>query len=95
MFLHRFKQCRLSFRRRPVDLVGQEHLAEDRAFLKDQFAVPGRRVLLNDVRAGDVGRHQVGRELDAAEAQVHRLSKRADHQRLGQAWHTLQQAVPA
>ena len=29
--------------------------------------MPGGRILLDDVGAGDIGRHQVGRELDAPE----------------------------
>ena len=48
-------------------------------------AAPGGAVLLEDVGAGDVRGHQVGRELDAAEAQVEHLGERADEQRLGQA----------
>jgi hypothetical protein len=39
--------------------------------------------------------HQVGRELDARKLQVQRLGQRADQQRLAQAGHALQQAVPA
>ncbi len=50
---------------------------------------------MNDVGAGDVARHQVGSELNAAETQVHRLGERADHQRFGQARHTFEQAVAA
>ena len=55
----------------------------------------GELVLLDDFRAGDVGRHQVGRELDAAELQGQGVGQGADHQRLGQARHAHQQAVPA
>src|SRR5690348_17698153 len=40
--------------------------------------------LLQDIRAHDVRRHQVGRELNAAEAQRHRIGHRVDEQRLGQ-----------
>ncbi len=47
------------------------------------------------VRAQDVGRHQVGRELDAGELQVERLGQRADQQRLAQPGHAFQQAMPA
>ena len=54
----------------------------------------GGLVFLQHLGAGDVGRHQVGRELDAAEAQVERIGQRADHQRLGQAGHADQQAWP-
>ena len=53
------------------------------------------RLLLDDFRAGDVRRHQVGRELNAAERQIQRARERADHQRLGQTRHALQQTVPA
>ncbi len=55
----------------------------------------GRLVFLQHLGAGDVGRHQVGRELDAAEAQAERVGQRADHERLGQAGHADQQAVAA
>ncbi len=51
--------------------------------------------LLKDVRAGDVHRHQVGRELDATEPQRHRLGHLADQQGLGQSRHAHQQGVPA
>ncbi len=40
-------------------------------------------------------RHQVGRELDAAEAQAERVGQRADHERLGQAGHADEQAMAA
>ena len=53
----------------------------------------GRAVLLDDLGAGDVGRHQVGRELDAAEVQRQALGQGADHQRLGQAGHAFEDAV--
>ncbi len=39
--------------------------------------------------------HQVGRELDALEAEVEDLGQRADEQRLGQARHAGEQAVAA
>ena len=68
-------------------------LREQRAFEEAELAAAGRAVLLDDFGAGDVGRHQVGRELDAAERQVQRAGQRADHQRLGQARHAFQQAV--
>ena len=69
-------------------------LGEDRPVLEleDPLAV-GR--LHDDVRADDVGRHQVGRELDAVEVQVERLGQRADQQRLAQAGHAFEQGVAA
>ena len=54
---------------------------------------PVRAVLLDHLGAGDVGRHQVGRELDAAEVERQALGQRRDHQRLGQAGHAFQDAV--
>ena len=54
-----------------------------------------RLVLLHHVGAGDVGGHQVGRELHAAELHVQRAGQRAGHQRLAQAGHAVQQHVPA
>ena len=56
---------------------------------------PGRGVFLDDVGAGDVGRHQVGRELDAVELQLQHLRERRDEQRLRQARHADDQAVAA
>ena len=49
--------------------------------------------LVPDRRAGDVGGHQVGRELDAAEAEPAGLGERARDQRLREARHVLEQDV--
>ena len=58
-------------------------------------AAAGLRVVLQDVGAGDVRRHQVGRELNAAKRQLQDPGDRADQQRLRQPRHADQQAVPA
>ena len=60
-----------------------------------ELAAAGRAVLLDDFGAGDVGRHQVGGELDAAEVQRQALGQGADHQRLGQPGHAFEDAVAA
>ena len=52
-------------------------------------------LLVEHFGAGDVGRHQVGRELDPLERQVEDLRDRLDQQRLGQAGHAGDQAVAA
>ena len=70
-------------------------MANSGPFEEPELAAAGRAVLLDDLGAGDVGRHQVGRELDAAERQVQRAAERADHQRLGQPRHAFQQAMAA
>ena len=68
-------------------------VGKQRPFEKAEFAAAGRAVLLDDFRAGDVGRHQVGRELHAAERQAQAAGQRADHQRFGQPRHAFQQAM--
>ena len=62
---------------------------------KRNCARAGALVFLNDFGAGDVGRHQVGRELDAVELERQRIGQRADHQRLRQAGHADEQAMAA
>ncbi len=93
ILLHRLEQRRLRLRRRAVDLVGENDLREDRPLHETQRA--GAVILVEDLRAGDVGRHQVGRELDALEAQVENLRQRLDQQRLREAGHAGDQAVAA
>ena len=95
VFLHRLEQRRLRLRRRAVDLVGEDDVGEDRPADEPDDALAGRAVLLDHFRAEDVGRHQVGRELDAVEPQVDGLGELLDEQRLGQPGNAAQQAVPA
>ena len=52
-------------------------------------------IFVEDLGAGDVGGHQVGRELDALEAQIEDLRQRLDQQRLGQPGHAGDQAMAA
>ena len=51
--------------------------------------------LVQDVRADQVGRHQVGRELDPLELQVQRVGQRPDQQRLAQPRHAFEQHMSA
>ena len=53
------------------------------------------KIFFKHIRARDVRRHQVGRELNAFEAHIQDPGQSADHQRLGQPRHALQQAMPA
>jgi hypothetical protein len=55
----------------------------------------GGGIFLDDVGAGDVGGHQVRRELDALEFEAQRLRDGADHQRLRGAGQAGDQAVAA
>ena len=92
--LHRLQQRGLRLRRRAVDFVGQQDVGEDRPFDKAEIP-PAVFVFFQHVGAGDVRGHQVGRELNALEADVENPRQRADHQRLGQARHAFQQAMAA
>ena len=51
-------------------------LAKSGPVQEHELAPAGLRVVLEDVGAGDVGGHQVGRELDALERQVQDLRRR-------------------
>jgi len=94
MFLHRLQQRRLGLRRRAVDLVGEDHVGEDRTTHEGEAAA-AVAVVLQDLGAGDIRRHEVGRELDAREPQVENLRDRLHEQRLGEARCAGDQAVPA
>ena len=92
--LHGLQQGGLRLGGGAVDLVGEQELRE----------APGRNRKSNwpsvgassiDVRADDVGGHQVGRELDAVEAAAEHVGQRADQQRLAQAGHAFEQDVAA
>src|SRR5581483_2239719 len=95
VLLHRLEQRRLSLRRRPVDLVGEENIGEDRSLHELERAPAGRRILLKNIGAGDIRRHQVRRELDAIEVEIENLRERADEQRLREAGDADEQAVAA
>ena len=86
---HDLEQRRLHLGGRPVDLVGQDEVGEDRTQL-DVEALGGRPV---DARADDVGGQQVGRELDAGERAADGLGQRLDGERLGQTGHAFEEAV--
>ena len=89
--LHRLEQRGLHLGRRAVDLVRQDDLGEERPLLDVELL----RLLIEDHRADEVGRQEVGRELDAGEAGVDDLGERADRQGLGQPGHALEQDVAA
>ena len=95
VLLHRLQQRGLRLRWRAVDLVGQHDVGEDRPSGKLEDAPPGRVIFLEQLRARDVARHQVGRELHAREAQVERLSDRLHEERLREARHADEQCVSA
>ncbi len=91
VLLHRLEQRGLRLRRRPVDLVGEDEVGEDRSGLEAED--PLAALLDEDVRAGDVGRHQVGRELDPVEVAVDDVGDGAHQHRLAEAGHAFEQDV--
>ena len=91
VLLHGLEQRGLGLRRRAVDLVGEQQVAEDRPARQRELA--GLEVV--DVRADDVARHQVRRELDAPEGDAERPREAARGHRLGRARRAFQQDMPA
>ena len=81
--------------RRPVDLVREKQVREDRPPDEPEFLLHRVAVHFEDLRAGDVGGHQVRSELDPLELHVQNLGDGPDHQRLRHAGHAHQQAVAA
>ena len=91
VLLHRLEQARLGLRGGPVDLVGEDEVGEDGAGLELEDALAA--LLDEDVRAGDVGRHQVGRELDPVERAVDHVADRPNEHRLAEPGDALEQDV--
>ena len=89
--LHRLEHRALHLRRGAVDFIGQQQVREDGPVVDAEVAA----LLVDDLRADDVGRQHVDGELDALEVEVDRLGDGVDEQRLGEAGHALQQQVAA
>ena len=94
MLLHRLQQRRLRARAGAVDLVGHQQLREDRSGEEAEIALAARR-LFQHLGAENVGRHQVGRELDAARVEPERDAHGLDQLGLGEARHADQQRMAA
>ena len=62
--------------------------------MKRMTRLPGGPVLLDHFRAEDVGRHEIGRELDPVEPQVDGLGQLLDEQRLGETGDAAEQQWP-
>jgi hypothetical protein len=95
MFLHGFEKSGLSFRRRAIDFVGENDVREHGTFRENERALPWLICLLQNIGAGDVGRHEVGRELNAAETERHHLRKGIDDGGFREAGNAHEQTVAA
>jgi hypothetical protein len=91
--LHRLEQCRLGLGGRAVDLVREQHVREHRPRHERETPLSGGRIVLDDVGAGDVARHEIRRELDALELEVERPRERRDEEGLREPGHADEQAV--
>ena len=89
--LHHLEERGLRLRGGAVDLVGEEEVGEDGAATEDELA--GARVV--DGGAGDIHRHEIGRELDATEARAQRARERLAEERLAHARRVHQEHVTA
>jgi hypothetical protein len=89
-----FQEGRLRFGGRPVDFIGEQELRENRPLAKLK-AILARVIAGHDAGADDVGGHQIGRELDAAELEIEHPRQGLDELRLAEAGHAFQQHVPA
>src|SRR4051794_23347118 len=87
VLIHRLKQRTLCFRRGAVDLVGQHDLGDYRAGSKLELAA----LLVEDRDTGDIGRQQVGRELDALKRAADRARDRLRQHSLAGARYIFQQ----
>src|SRR5581483_8824379 len=87
--LHRLEEGGLRLRARPVDLVPEDDVCEDRARLELEVAP----LLVEDVDARDVGGKQVRSELDPSERAVDRPGDRLGEHRLADARDVLDQEV--
>ena len=87
--LHRLEQRGLGLRRRPVDLVREQDVGEDRPGPERDGA------LAEHHRPGQVRGQHVGRELRAPEREAERPRRRVREQRLRDAGHALEEHVPA
>jgi len=70
-------------------------VSEDGAFEEAEAPFARGRVLVDDLRAGNVAGHEIRRELDALEGEVQCLRQGGHKEGLGQARHTQEHRVAA
>ena len=87
--LHRLEQGGPRLWWSPVDFIGEQDLSEDRALDQSERAGLG----VKDIRADQVSRHQVGRELHSAEVESEGRRQAAREQGLADSGHALEQDV--
>ena len=88
-FFHALQQRGLCARRHAVNLVDQQQVGEDRTSVEGKILRAGSQ----NRGAKNVGGHQVGRGLDALEAETEQPAQGFHDQRLGGARHAFQQRM--
>jgi hypothetical protein len=86
---HGLEQGRLHLGRCAVDLVGEQHVVEQRTGAELELAL----LVPIDVGADEVRRQQVRRELDAVKIPFDRFGQRLDRRGLGQPRQTLHEKM--
>jgi hypothetical protein len=89
-FPHGLEQGRLHLRRRPIDLVGEHQIVEQRTLLEHERAV----LRTIDLGAGQIGGQQIGGELNTMEITLDALAQHLDRARLGQTGGAFDQQMP-
>ena len=92
LLLHALQQGRLRARAGAVDFVRHQELSEDWALHEAEGAAAGV-AFFEDFRPENVGRHQVGGELDALGVHAEHDAQRVDQLGLGEARYADQQQV--
>jgi hypothetical protein len=95
LLLHRLEHGALRLRCGAVDFVSEHDLREDRPGHEGEMPPAAGFGFHDHVGADDVGGHEVGRELDAAELEAQRLRQRANQRGLAEPWHAFEQRMPA
>ena len=95
VLLHRFEERRLSFWWRAIDFVSENDVGEDRSLDEAETLATRFGIFFQDLCAGDIGRHEIGGELNASEGEVEGLRQRANEQGLGETGNADEKAVAA
>jgi hypothetical protein len=93
--LHGLEHGSLGLGRRPVDLVGEDNVGEDRTWEEFELALVGGGIRIDDLGPGDVRGHEIRGELDPFEGEVERLGEAGDQEGFRQAGDTDKQRVAA
>ena len=92
--LHRLQERTLGLGGGAVHFVGEDDVVEHRPAVQDEMTA-SVLIFRDQAGAGDVGGHQVRRELDPGEGQRECVANRLDQQRLAQSGHPFEQDIAA